>query len=114
LTRDVYLANIATLKSREKEIFDLLSEIPPDEKVPCNWIAGKLCVTKKTVDWHMRKINRKMGVVSMIALVSMKNRIDREQLKYVGTYLYRGNNPKYLFEDGILESPSSRKGGGTP
>jgi len=69
-TRDV----LAVLSEREREVFRLASECLLTRE-----IARELCISRKTVDTHLYRIHRKLGVRTSAELVRMAERLRLSQ-----------------------------------
>lgn len=69
-TRDV----LAVLSEREREVFRLASECLLTRE-----IARELCISRKTVDTHLYRIHRKLGVRTSAELVRLAERLRMSQ-----------------------------------
>ena len=57
---------LGILSAREREVFRLASEC-----VIARDMARELCIARKTVDTHLNRINRKLGLRNMAELVRL-------------------------------------------
>jgi DNA-binding NarL/FixJ family response regulator len=57
---------LTVLSEREREIFRLAAQC-----VPARDMASELCIARKTVDSHLYRINRKLGLHNMAELVRL-------------------------------------------
>ena len=81
------------LSAREREVFRLAAEC-----VPARDMARELCIARKTVDTHLNRINRKLGLRNIAELVRLAANLGM---------LHSGRTPSPIVVDGPnpLDSP---------
>ena len=82
-------------RAREREVFRLAAEC-----VPAREMARELCIARKTVDTHLNRINRKLGLRNIAELVRLAANLGM---------LHSGRTPSPILLDPEAVPPSTRQ-----
>jgi DNA-binding NarL/FixJ family response regulator len=85
------------LSAREREVFRLAAEC-----VPAREMARELCIARKTVDTHLNRINRKLGLRNIAELVRLAANLGM---------LHSGRTPSPIVLDAEMPPASPRQPG---